>query len=147
MDKDDAIAEAKRLLGAQVASQLSDEDWEVAAAGAVTVDDQGRLPGANDWTPSYEPFWLAGLAVETLAIRADLAGGLEQFSSEGATFRFRTADLRAAARVLFAKSPLSPLLGSGIGYIDIDSHGSRYVPRSGSPWLTGSLGGAITNAD
>ena len=86
MDKDDAIAEAKRLLGAQVASQLSDEDWEVAAAGAVTVDDQGRPPGANDWTPSYEPFWLAGLAVETLAIRADLAGGLEQFSSEGATF-------------------------------------------------------------
>ena len=132
MDKDDAIAEAKRLLGAQVASQLSDEDWEVAAAGAVTVDDQGRLPGANDWTPSYEPFWLAGLAVETLAIRADLAGGLEQFSSEGATFQFRTADLRASARVLFAKSPLSPLLGSGIGYIDIDSHGSRYVPRSGS---------------
>ena len=60
MDKDDAIAEAKRLLGAQVTSQLSDEDWEVAAAGAVTVDDQGRLPGANDWTPSYEPFWLAG---------------------------------------------------------------------------------------
>lgn len=55
MDKDDAIAEAKRLLGAQVTSQLSDEDWEVAAAGAVTVDDQGRLPGANDWTPSYEP--------------------------------------------------------------------------------------------
>ena len=146
MDKDDAIAEAKRLLGAQVASQLSDEDWEVAAAGAVTVDDQGRLPGANDWTSSYEPFWLAGLAVETLALRADLAGGLEQFSSEGATFQFRT-DLRAAARVLFAKSPLSPLLGSGIGYIDIDSHGSRYVPRSGSPWLTGSLGGAITNAD
>ena len=123
MDKDDAIAEAKRLLGAQVTSQLSDEDWEVAAAGAVTVDDQGRLPGANDWTPSYEPFWLAGLAVETLAIRADLAGGLEQFSSEGATFQFRTADLRAAARALFAKSPLSPLRGSGIGYIDIDSHG------------------------
>lgn len=147
MDKDDAIAEAKRLLGAQVTSQLSDEDWEVAAAGAVTVDDQGRLPGANDWTPSYEPFWLAGLAVETLAIRADLAGGLEQFASEGASFTFRTADLRAAARALFATSPLSPLRGSGIGYIDIDSHGSRYVPRSGSPWLTGSLGGAITNAD
>ena len=147
MDKADAIAGAERILGTQVASQLSYEDWEAAAAGAVTVDDQGRLPGANDWTPSYEPFWLAGLAVETLAIRADLAGGLEQFASEGASFTFRTADLRAAARALFAQSPLSPLRESGIGHIDIDSHGSRFVPRSGSPWLTGGLRGVVTNAD
>ena len=124
MDKYGAIDEAKRLLGAQVASQLSDEDWEVAAAGAVTVDDQGRLPGANDWTPSYEPFWLAGLAVETLALRADLAGGLEQFASEGASFTFRIADLRAAARVLFAKSPLSPTPRVG-----------DWVHRHRQPWL------------
>ena len=146
MDKAPAIAEAKRLLGA-TAAHWTEADWKATAAQSITVDPAGRLPDRDDWYPTYEPYWLAALAVEALALRADLAGGLEQFSSEGATFRLRTADLRAAARALFAKSPLSPLRGSGIGYIDIDSHGSRYVPRSGSPWLTGALNGVITNAD
>ena len=146
MDKATAIAEAKRLLGA-TAAQLTEADWEAASAQSITVDAEGRLPDRDDWHPTYEPYWLAALAVEALSLRADLAGGLEQFSSEGATFQFRTADLRAAARALFAKSPLSPLAGSQLGYMDVDSHGSRYVPRSGSPWLTGALNGVITNAD
>ena len=146
MDKAAAIAEAKRLLGV-TAAQSTEDDWEAAAAQSITVDAEGRLPDRDDWYPTYEPYWLAALAVEALALRADLAGGLEQFSSEGASFQFRTADLRAAARALFTKSPLSPLAGSQLSYMDVDSHGSRYVPRSGSPWLTGALNGVITNAD
>lgn len=146
MDKAAAIAEAKRLLGV-TAAQLTEADWEAAAAQSITVDTEGRLPDRDDWYPTYEPYWLAALAVEALALRVDLAGGLEQFSSEGASFQFRTADLRAAARALFTKSPLSPLAGSQLSYMDVDSHGSRYVPRSGSPWLTGALNGVITNAD
>lgn len=136
MDKLLAVMEAKRLVGPTAAGQLSETDWEAAVSQAVTVDRLGRLPSDAEWLPSYEPIWTAAVAVDTLALRADLAGGLLKFSSEGAAFEYRQVDLHDTARRLYAQSPLSALAVSGsIGFADVPREGMRYGPRSDSPWI------------
>ena len=136
MNKLLAVMEAKRAVGSTAAGQLSETDWEAAVSQAVTVDEAGRLPSDTEWLPSYEPIWTAAVAVDMLALRADLAGGLLKFSSEGAAFEYRQIDLHDTARKLYAQSPLAALATSGhLGFIDVPREGMPYGPRSNSPWI------------
>ena len=129
MDKDAAIARAKKLVG-DLAQQISDEHWEYAAEDAHTIDPAGKIPGQDGYTPTYDPHWLAAAAVEGLAVRTLGQGGLLSFTSEGATFAFKAPDLFGAAAMLRAKSPLSRLAARLDGVIEVDGRMSDYIPTS-----------------
>ena len=138
MNEADAQAKAERLIGSGVASQLSQEDWDDALAQSVMLDTAGRAPSDTGWNPTYCPYWAAAEALGTLTVRAATTGGdILKFTSEGATFEMTVPDMRTAADLLRAKSPIlryairPPALGS----IDVDQHPVGYVPTSGQDWI------------
>lgn len=130
MTRAEAIARVRALLGA-AATSLTDTDLDDILAQSVTIDSAGRMPADEDWTPTYEPYWAAGLAAERLAVAADLAGGVLRWSSEGTTVERKAPDFHAAARGLFAASPLTALARAAgtTAYIDIPA-GIDFDPRS-----------------
>lgn len=132
MDRTEAIDRAQTILGADLANQLTPEDWDMAAESAVTIDTDGRLPGDPDWVPTYEPYWLAAVAVDMLAIRGLGEAGIKRFTSEGSTFELTGPNLDGLAARLRARSPLSALIGgAGVGFIDVPRQDIGYRPTSG----------------
>ena len=129
MDRESALQRALDVIGSDLAAQLDPTDYGPAADASVTIDQGGRLPGDPNWVPSFEPYWLAAELVDTVALRSH-GGSVEQFTSEGSTFKLAAPNLGQLAAQLRAKSPLSALVGE-TSYIEVDNRGFNYVPRSG----------------
>ncbi len=129
MSEQTAITDAKTLVG-EVADQISEAQWEHAASDAHLPDRAGRLPGDPDWEPTFDPAWIAANAVELLAIRGLGEDGLQRFTSEGASFELREADLFGMARQLRRRSKVARLTGSGLGAIEVDGWLADYTPTS-----------------
>lgn len=133
MDRTEAQTAAEGILGA-LATQTDADTWERALDASVTVDPAGRLPDHEDWEPTFEPYWAAAEVAEALSLHAMGAGGVAEFTSEGATFKMAQPQLAALAQRLRGKSPLSALTGSGIGWVDVERSPLGYGHRSGQDW-------------
>lgn len=128
MDHTATADEVRRILG-PIADQLTQADIDAAVNQAVTIDAAGLLPSDDGWTASYDPYWAAAEAVESLTLRT-AGGGVHRFTSEGSTFEYTPANYADLAARLRAKSPLSVLIGSGIGYVDVTREGVDFFPTS-----------------
>ena len=131
MNDTDTIARAKVLLGSPDPDPLTAEDWSDAVAMAVTVDADGNLPFADDWTATYEPYWTAAQAADMLAVRASLTGRVTKFTSENTTIETAAPDWGAAAQKLRAQSPITALIagvagGQGFGVLIVPNDTPPY---------------------
>lgn len=130
MDYNEALQAAQALVG-PLADTIDSPLWLVAAERSLTLDTAGLLPGQDGYTASYDAHWLAAEAVSILATQSLASGGIEQATSEGATFRFTAPDLHRMAAELRAQSGLSKVARRDFGILQIDGTLSDYAPRSG----------------
>lgn len=135
MDIAETAEKVRALLGETVAAQLSADDIDSSVQRAITLDPQGRMPYDPEWSPSYDPFWAAAEAVELLAVRADMSGGVTRWTSENVTVERRAPDLRAAAAAFRAKSGIARMTTGSLGHIDVELPVLGYLPRSGETLL------------
>lgn len=101
---------------------------------SLSYDTEGRLPGMPGYEATHDEFWLAAEAAEILAIRDAAQGGLESFTSEGATFNMKETDWAAVAERLRRRSPLARIREATTGrdqLITVDGS-IGYDPRSQS---------------
>lgn len=146
MDKPTAIDTVKGLVGDHAASLLTAEDLTHAVDQAAVPDTAGRLPGADDWVPTYEPYWAAAEAVTALAIRALAAPKLTKVTAEGAAFERAGPAWWGAAEALRAKSPIARAIRAatgGLGALYVD--GGTGYDTTAQTWPDGALGGVIGN--
>lgn len=115
MDYGTATLEMERIL-ADAASLLSAGDIEAVLERSMVADGVGRNPGDGDYVPTYSGWLAAAEAADLLAIRALGAGGLLSFTSEGATFEWKSADFSGMAAALRAKHAGTP---AGLSVISI----------------------------
>lgn len=146
MDKSTAIDTVKALVGDHAASLLSDDDLARAVDQAAVPDAQGRMPGQDDWSPDYEPYWAAAEAVTALAIRAAATPRLTKVTAEGATFEREAPNWWAAAEALRRQSPLARAIRAttgGLGIIQLD--GGTGYDTTAQTWPDDQLSGVIGN--
>ena len=146
MDKLTAIDTVKRLVGDHAASLLTQEDLDHAVGQAAVPDAAGRMPDADGWAPTYEPYWAAAEAVTALAIRAQTTPTLTKVDAEGAPFERLPPNWWAAAEYLRAKSPIARAIRAatgGLGVIQLD--GGTGYDTTAQAWPDGNLTGVIGN--
>lgn len=148
MDRIEAQIAAEGILGEALATQIDVETWERALDASVTVDPGGRLPGHEDWEPTYDPYWVGAEGLTALAIRAAAAGGgLRKFTAEGASFETDAPDLWGVAATLRARSAIGKARAVALGLLEVDGRLSHYQPASGGrPDLSVLPNGAIMPA-
>ena len=134
MDFEQAKTEAVGLVGSTVASLLTDDDWERAAARSKTFDDEGRIPGQIGYVDSYDPAWMAADAVYLHAIQQYSQDRTKRLTtSDGDTIEVVLGDLYTLARELRRRSPLYALAqagSAGLVEIRIPSALSHFKPTS-----------------
>lgn len=142
------IAEAQEaitgLLGCDI--EFPPEQLAHLLDASLTYDSEGRLPGIHGYEATHDGYWLAAEAAELLAIRDATQGGLESFTSEGATFNMRGTDWAEVAARLRRLSPLARIREAGMGrdqIITVDGS-IGYDPRSQS-WPHGTARSVIGN--
>jgi len=146
MDKPTTIETVTRLVGDHAASLLAPEDVGQAVDNAAVPDAAGRLPGADDWVPTYEPYWAAAEAVTALAIRAAATPSLTKVTAEGATFERQAPSWWAAAEALRARSPLARAIRAATGGLGITHvEGETGYDTTAQTWPDATLSGAIGN--
>lgn len=128
MDRDTAAARLRAILG-EAADALDADLIDAALDQAVTLDSEGRRPSDPEWTPTFDPWWAAGVVSQILAARAATAGGILRWTSEGVTVERRAPDFASAAAGFFDLSPISRLLGSQVQRLTVPGP-PRYRPRS-----------------
>lgn len=129
MEKLEAQQMMADLIG-PLADCVPDSVLEAATAAAITYDPQGRTPDQPGYVESYDPHWLAAEAVTALAVKQLGEDTITRFTSEGATFETRRADLFAMADRLRAQSALARAAGAGLGMLEVDGQLAGYTPTS-----------------
>lgn len=130
------IAEAQDtisgILGCDI--EFTPEQLARMLDASLTYDTEGRLPGMPGYETAHDGYWLAAEAAELLAIRDATQGGLQSFTSEGATFNMKDTDWAAVAARLRRLSPLARIREATTGRDQILTvDGSiGYDPRSQS---------------
>lgn len=118
----DVRQRALALLGDDIASQVSDTEFDLVPENRYVVD--GRAC----------EFLLAGQLAQLLAIRAQALGGdITSFTSEGTSVTLSQSDLWGAAQALSAMSPTREDDSDGISVITI----SGGIEQPGSPYRVG----------
>jgi len=130
MDRTEAEARMKLLLGPATVALLTQDDIDYALDQSLTWDEDGRAPGSIGYIDTYDPYWAAAEAASLLAGRAMAAGGVLEFTSENSTFKRSAPDFMSLARWLRSQSPMSPEYGTGLGLIEVDGRLSYYRPTS-----------------
>ena len=150
MDRTEALMEAQRLVGPDLAARVSVEDWEAALSASLVPDADGHLPGTDGYVDSFDPQWAAAEALTVVAVRAiGAGGGITKFTAEGASFETAAPDLWAAIRLLRARSIIGKTNTAALGRLEVDGRLSAYYPTSGSrtEGLSVLSNGAIIPAD
>ena len=150
MNRTEALMEAQRLVGPDLAAQVGAEDWEAALSASLVPDADGRLPGTDGYVDSFDPHWAAAEALTVVAVRAiGAGGGITKFTAEGASFETAAPDLWAAIRLLRARSIIGKANAVTLGRLEVDGRLSAYYPTSGSrsEGLSVLSNGAIVPAD
>ena len=133
MDRTEALMEAQRLVGPDLAARVSVEDWEAALSASLVPDADGHLPGTDGYVDSFDPHWAAAEALTVVAVRAiGAGGGITKFTAEGASFETAAPDLWAAIRLLRARSIIGKANTAALGRLEVDDRLSAYYPTSGS---------------
>lgn len=128
-----AVARAQQLVGSVVASFLTDAEWTATAEGALLWDADGRLPGADGYVPTYEPYWLAADAAGMVATRRAGEDTTTALSVGGDSITVKPADLRIVEQGLRQRSPLWAYANAqapALGVVRVDGSASHYVPTS-----------------
>lgn len=104
----DVRQRALALLGEDIASQISDTEFDLVPENRYVIDGKAC------------EFLLAGQLAQLLAIRAQALGGdITSFTSEGTSVTLSQSDLWGAAQALAAMSPTREDDSDGISVITI----------------------------
>lgn len=130
------IAEAQETISSLLGCDIEFAPDQLARLldASLTYDSEGRLPGVYGYEATHDGYWLAAEAAELLAIRDAAQGGLESFTSEGATFNMKGTDWAEVAARLRRLSPLARIREASMGrdqIITVDGS-IGYDPRSQS---------------
>lgn len=92
-------------VGAQVSALLGGHDIPDALIEAyldesATLDSLGRVPGAPDWDPTYDVFWVAGRVAENNALTPQT----KRLSVDGDSIEVTTVDWGSIATKMFSRS-------------------------------------------
>lgn len=133
MDKNEAIAEAKALVGNAVASLVPDTAWDRAAGRSVTFDGSGRVPGDPDYVETYDGAWLAADAVSLLALQTRAQDRTKRLVVNGDSIEVTPADLLGLAAGLRERSTLYQLIkaqGLNLTELKVPSGLASFTPTS-----------------
>ena len=133
MDRAKAIEAARALAGTMFPPDTETAALDALLARSVVPDMVGRWPADPNWTPSYDPDWLAAEAVNVHLIRSMSDGVVTRWTSEGTTFESTPADLMGMVSALRARSIIASWADGSLSYIDVHrTDDTGYRPRSGS---------------
>jgi len=127
-----ALDRLAELVGVSDPPALSEDDLNMALAGAIVPDAEGRLPGDPDWEPTYDLEWAAGIAFDLKAAYylRDNPQDVLSFTSENSTFQLGPTRYKELADLWYRRSRIiGPL--TGYGTLSVDLRLPSLPPRSG----------------
>lgn len=128
MTIEEARAQLAAMVDVDAPPALTDDDLNVALAMSRIPDDDGRPPSDPDWAGAWDLHWAAAECMIIRHRKQATAGGISEFTSEGARFKKIQPNWLAAADSWRRQSPRWN--GSDAGVIDIDYTPPIMVPRS-----------------
>lgn len=133
MTIEEARAELAQMVDSGAAPCLSDADLTTALAMSRVPDDDGRPPSDPDWEGAWDLHWAAAECMIIRHNKQAMAGGITEFTSEGANFKKARPFWLGQADWWRSQSPR--YTGSaGIGIIDVTHEPPLIKPRSAKEW-------------
>jgi len=144
MTRDEARTALSALVSATTPPVLSDTDLDAALTAARIPDSDGHAPVDDGYTETFDLNYAAAECMIMKATRAGVAGagGLKQFTAEGATFvkGDQVADFLRLADLFRSQSTVGAAATGGIAVIELDPQTpDALLPRSAWPVLTDGL--------